>query len=116
MPGIFGGLAESNLRLCFSLILFSLLVGLVSCHGDQYIPEALDELDHYSRDHRMGDVRHLTPGLFDPLHDLTASRGDSRGEIDAICGYRTPSSNEFLRTRNPHTCVAQPSLRRMWAT
>ncbi|MGA8508001.1 MAG: DUF882 domain-containing protein, partial [Candidatus Sulfotelmatobacter sp.] len=25
--------------------------------GDQYIPEALDELDHFLRDHRTGDVR-----------------------------------------------------------
>jgi len=78
--------------------------------GDQYIPEALDELDHYLRDHRTGDVRHFDPRLFDLLYDLTASLGDSGGEIDVICGYRTPRSNEFLRTRNPHTGVAQHSL------
>jgi uncharacterized protein YcbK (DUF882 family) len=78
--------------------------------GDQYIPEALDELDHYLRDHRTGDVRHFDPRLFDLLYDLTASLGDSGGEIDVICGYRTPWSNEFLRTRNPHTGVAQHSL------
>ena len=28
----------------------------------------------------------------------------------SICGYRTPWSNEFLCTRNPHTGVAQHSL------
>jgi uncharacterized protein YcbK (DUF882 family) len=78
--------------------------------GDQYIPEALDELDHFLRDHRTGDVRHFDPHLFDLLHDLTAALGDSGGEIDVICGYRTPRSNEFLRTRNPHTGVAQHSL------
>jgi uncharacterized protein YcbK (DUF882 family) len=78
--------------------------------GDQYIPEALDELDHYLRDHRTGDVHHFDPRLFDLLYDLTASLGDSSGEIDVICGYRTPWSNEFLRTRNPHTGVAQHSL------
>jgi uncharacterized protein YcbK (DUF882 family) len=78
--------------------------------GDQYIPEALDELDHYLRDHRTGDVRHFDPHLFDLLYDLTASLRDSSGEIDVICGYRTPWSNEFLRTRNPHTGVAQHSL------
>jgi len=78
--------------------------------GDQYIPAALDELDHYLRDHRTGDVRHFDPRLFDLLNDLTASLGDSGGEIDVICGYRTPWSNEFLRTRNPHTGVAQHSL------
>jgi len=78
--------------------------------GDQYIPEALDELDNFWRDHRTGDVRHFDPHLFDLLHDLTASLGDSGGEIDVICGYRTPWSNEFLRTRSPHTGVAQHSL------
>ena len=78
--------------------------------SDQYIPEALDELDHFLRDHRTGDVRHFDPHLFDLLHDLTASLGDSGGEIDVICGYRTPWSNEFLRTRSPHTGVAQHSL------
>jgi uncharacterized protein YcbK (DUF882 family) len=78
--------------------------------GDQYIPEALDELDHYLRDHRTGDVRHFDPRLFDLIYDLTASLGDSGGEIDVICGYRTPWSNEFLRTSSPHTGVAQHSL------
>jgi uncharacterized protein YcbK (DUF882 family) len=78
--------------------------------GDHYLPAALDELDHYLRDHRTGDVRHFDPRLFDLLYDLTASLGDSGGEIDVICGYRTPRSNEFLRTRNLHTGVAQHSL------
>jgi uncharacterized protein YcbK (DUF882 family) len=78
--------------------------------GDQYIPAALDELDHFLRDHRTGDVHHYNPHLFDLLYDLTASLGDSGGEIDVICGYRTPWSNEFLRTRSPHTGVAQHSL------
>jgi uncharacterized protein YcbK (DUF882 family) len=78
--------------------------------GDQYIPEALAELDHFLRDHRTGDVHHYDPRLFDLLHDLTASLSDSGGEIDVICGYRTPWSNEFLRTRSPHTGVAQHSL------
>lgn len=78
--------------------------------GDQYIPEALLQLDHYLRDHRTGDVHHFDPRLFDLLYDLTASLGDSGGEIDVICGYRTPWSNEFLRTRRPHTGVARHSL------
>jgi uncharacterized protein YcbK (DUF882 family) len=78
--------------------------------GDRYIPEALDELDHYLRDHRTEDVHHFDPRLFDLLHDLTASLGDSAGEINVICGYRTPWSNEFLRSRSVHTGVARHSL------
>jgi uncharacterized protein YcbK (DUF882 family) len=85
-------------------------LNVVYRRGDQYIPSALDELDRYLRDHRTGDVRHFDPRLFDLLHDLTASLGDSNGEIDVICGYRTPWSNEFLRTRSAHTGVAQHSL------
>jgi uncharacterized protein YcbK (DUF882 family) len=85
-------------------------LNVVYRRGDQYIPEALDELDHFLRDHRTGDVRHFDPHLFDLLHDLTASLGDSGGEINVICGYRTPRSNEFLRAHNPHTGVAQHSL------
>jgi len=78
--------------------------------GDQYIPAALDQLDHFLRDHRTGDMRHYDPRVFDLLHDLTASLHDSDGEIDVICGYRTPWSNEFLRTRRAHTGVARHSL------
>ena len=78
--------------------------------GDTYLPDALAELDHYLRDHRTGEERHFDPHLFDLLHDLTASLDDAGGEIDVICGYRTPGSNEFLRTRSMHTGVARHSL------
>ena len=78
--------------------------------GENYLPNALAELDHYLRDHRTGEVRHFDPHLFDLLYDLTASVNDSGGEIDVICGYRTPWSNDFLRTRSAQTGVALHSL------
>jgi uncharacterized protein YcbK (DUF882 family) len=78
--------------------------------GDTYIPAALAELDHFLRDHRTGDVHHYDPRLFDLLHELTASLGESSGEINVICGYRSPWSNELLRTRSPHSGVARHSL------
>jgi uncharacterized protein YcbK (DUF882 family) len=83
---------------------------IVYRRGATYVPEALATLDHYLRDHRTGDVRHFDPRLFDLLHDLIASLQDSNGEIDVVCGYRTPWSNEFLRTRSAHTGVARHSL------
>jgi Bacterial protein of unknown function (DUF882) len=55
-------------------------------------------------------VRHFDPRLFDLLYDLTASLHDAGGEIDVVCGYRTPQSSEFLRTRSAHTGVARHSL------
>jgi uncharacterized protein YcbK (DUF882 family) len=66
--------------------------------GDQYNPEALERLDYFLRDHRTGDVRHYDPRVFDLLHDLTAELGEPEAEVDVVCGYRTPWSNEFLRT------------------
>jgi uncharacterized protein YcbK (DUF882 family) len=83
---------------------------IVYRRGEDYMPDALAELDHYLRDHRTGEVRHFDPHLFDLLHDLTTSLNDSGGEIDVICGYRTPWSNEFLRARSAHTGVALHSL------
>ena len=83
---------------------------IVYRRGDTYLPDALATLDHYLRDHRTGDVHHFDPRLFDLLHDLTDSLNDSGGEIDVICGYRTPWSNDFLRGRSTHTGVAKHSL------
>lgn len=65
--------------------------------GDSYVPEAVNQLDHFLRDHRTGDVINLDPRLFDLLNDLTTAVGHSGTEIDIVCGYRTPWSNEFLR-------------------
>ncbi len=76
--------------------------------NDAYIPGALAQVDYFLRDHRTGDVHHYDPRLFDLLSDLEASIGRPGAEIDIICGYRTPWSNEYLRT---HTAgVAKNSL------
>ena len=76
--------------------------------GDQYNPEALDRLNYFLRDLRTGDIHHYDPGVFDLLHDLLASVDRPGAEINVICGYRSPWSNEFLRT---HTFgVARHSL------
>jgi uncharacterized protein YcbK (DUF882 family) len=83
---------------------------IVYRRGENYLPEALTALDHYLRDHRTGEVHHFDPHLFDLLYELTGSLNDSGGEIDVVCGYRTPWSNEFLRTRSAHTGVARHSL------
>jgi uncharacterized protein YcbK (DUF882 family) len=83
-------------------------IEIVYRHDDQYIPGALAELDYFLRDHRTGDVRHFDPRLYDILSDLTSSIGHPGGEIDIVCGYRTPSTNESLRAHT--TGVARNSL------
>ena len=85
-------------------------IDIVYRRGNQYLPEALDKLDDYLRDWRTGQVHHYDPLVFDLLHDLLASVHQADSEIDVICGYRTPKTNEFLRTRQTHTGVAERSL------
>ena len=83
-------------------------INVVYRQGEQYIPRALAKLDYFLRDHRTGDVRHFDPRLYDILSDLTASVGRPGAEIDIVCGYRTPTTNESLRARTAG--VAKNSL------
>jgi uncharacterized protein YcbK (DUF882 family) len=83
-------------------------IELVYRRGSQYIPDALARLDYFLRDHRTGDVHHFDPRLYDILSDLTVAIGHPGGEIDIVCGYRTSSTNESLRTHT--TGVAKNSL------
>jgi uncharacterized protein YcbK (DUF882 family) len=67
--------------------------------GDTYIPEALEQLNHFLRDHRTQDVSSYDPKEFDLLHNLLTTLNRPNATIDIVCGYRTPWSNNFLRTR-----------------
>jgi uncharacterized protein YcbK (DUF882 family) len=73
-------------------------IDIVYRHGDHYIPAALTKLNYFLRDNRNGSIRPLDPRLFDILSDLAASVGRPGAEIDIVCGYRTPSTNEALRS------------------
>ena len=75
-------------------------IDIVYRRGDVYLPEAEEELDHFLRDHRTGDVKHYDPRVFDILSDVAAAVGHPGAEIEIICGYRTAWSNEFLRARS----------------
>ena len=76
-------------------------IDIVYRRGDEYVSSAITRLDQFLRDHRTGDVTQLDERLFDLLHDLTFAVGKPNAEINIVCGYRTPWSNEFLR----HTTV-----------
>jgi uncharacterized protein YcbK (DUF882 family) len=82
-------------------------VDLFASVGD-YIGEAIGQLNHFLRDHRTGEVHRYDARVFDVVADLLAAVGRPDAQVQVICGYRTPWSNEFLRT---HTAgVAQHSL------
>ncbi len=77
--------------------------------GDTYVPTAIGKLDYFLRDSRTQDEKAYDPREFDLLHNLMARLGKPGGVIDVVCGYRTPWSNNFLRTRSRHTGVAKNS-------
>jgi uncharacterized protein YcbK (DUF882 family) len=81
---------------------------IVFRRGERYVDGALEQLNHFLRDHRTGDVPQYDPRVFDLLSDLTASVNQGGAELQIICGYRTPKSNEFLRRTT--TGVAKNSL------
>jgi uncharacterized protein YcbK (DUF882 family) len=83
-------------------------IDVVYWRDNSYVPDALAQLDRFLRDHLTGDVHHFDPRLFDVLFDLTKAAGRPNSEIDVVCGYRSPQTNEFLRTHT--TGVARQSL------
>jgi uncharacterized protein YcbK (DUF882 family) len=83
-------------------------IDIVYRQGKDYISGSLEKLDYFLRDYRTGKVHQFDPKLFDLLEKLTVAVGHPGGEIDIICGYRTPWTNDFLRA---HTAgVAKHSL------
>ncbi len=77
--------------------------------GDKYLPSSLELLNHFLRDYRTGDDAAYDPREFDLLHALMLTLHRPDGLIDVICGYRTPATNESLRTRAPVTGVSENS-------
>ncbi|RZU41169.1 DUF882 domain-containing protein [Edaphobacter modestus] len=77
--------------------------------GETYLPDAIAKLDYFLRDHRTQAESHYDPKEFDVLHALMMKLGRPDGEIDIVCGYRTPWSNSLLRSRSANSGVAEHS-------
>jgi uncharacterized protein YcbK (DUF882 family) len=73
------------------------MVDVVYRIGDTYIPEALDELNHFLRDSHNEEVSMYDPRTFDVLHTMLAKLGKSNGVIDVLSGYRSQETNDMLR-------------------
>jgi uncharacterized protein YcbK (DUF882 family) len=77
--------------------------------GDSYLPEGLERLNYFLRDHRTETASNYDPREFDLLHSLMARLGRPNGVIDIVCGYRTPWSNGLLRRGSASSGVAEHS-------
>jgi uncharacterized protein YcbK (DUF882 family) len=84
-------------------------VSVVYRVGDTYVPSAIDQLNHFLRDHRTDEVSSYDPTEFDVLHNVLARLGRPTGEIDVVCGYRSAETNALLRSQSAETGVAEHS-------
>jgi len=75
--------------------------------GGEYVPGALDEINHVLRDFRTNTVKPIHTDLLDLLHRLSARLETSKPFV-IISGYRTPATNAMLRHRSEG--VAKNSL------
>lgn len=73
-------------------------LNIVYKRGDEYVPEALEEIDVFLSDFRTGDVTKIDPELLDLIYDIRESLG-SNGTYEVISAYRSPATNEMLRQR-----------------
>lgn len=105
--------AATSLSQEFSLRLNNLHTGenldVVYRVGNTYVPEALEKLNYFLRDHNTQDVSDYDPKEFDVLHNVLARLRRPNGVIDVVCGYRTPETNAALRQNSARTGVAEHS-------
>lgn len=70
---------------------------LVYAVGDDFVPSALNRLNHFLRDHYSGEVGQMDPELYNLLHRVRREL-ESTQAFEVISGYRSPHTNEMLRT------------------
>lgn len=73
-----------------------------------YINTALTDINVFLSDFRTHDVIEMDPGLLDLIHDVRELLG-SHGRYEVISAYRSPQTNEMLRTRSDDSGVAKNS-------
>ena len=75
----------------------------------QFDESALKKLNAYLRDWRQEKEIQMDPQLFDMLWEVH-NDVKATGPIHVVCGYRSPTTNEMLRSRSRSTGVAKTSL------
>jgi uncharacterized protein YcbK (DUF882 family) len=75
------------------------VLDVVYRRGDQYVPEALAQVEVLLRDYRTGDRHPIDPHLLDILYEV-AQRVGVDPVFSVISGYRSPHTNALLHERS----------------
>lgn len=84
-------------RLSFNHLHTRERAALVYAWGDDFVPNALAQLNHFLRDHYTQEVGQMDPELYHLLHRVRLELGSTE-PFHVISGYRSPATNETLRT------------------
>ena len=66
---------------------------------DEYVPDALNEINAFLSDFRSGDIIDIDTQLLDLIYDIREAL-DSKGTYEVISAYRSAKTNEMLRSRS----------------
>ena len=83
-------------------------LNVVYWEDGRYVDEALDEVNRFLSDFRTGDVTVMDRHLLDLIYDVRDSLG-GEGTYQIISAYRSPKTNEELRSRSASSGVAKKS-------
>ena len=91
--------AESVKRLRLKNLHTPEVLEVVYRRGDQYVPEALAQVEVLLRDYRTGDQHPIDPHLLDILCEVAQGIGVDP-VFSVISGYRSPQTNALLHERS----------------
>ena len=80
------------------------LKGVTYWEEGEYVPDALDEINHALRDFHSGDVHPIEPKVLDVLFQI-GRKLDTNCNFELISGYRSPKTNAMLRQSDPGVAV-----------
>ena len=109
LAGVSQGKLENNeRRLSFYHTHTGKHLDVVYFRNGVYIPSALEEINRFLYDFRTGDNAEMDPELLDLIYDVRTALG-SDGTYQVVSAYRSPKTNEMLRSRGPNSGVAKNS-------
>ena len=91
--------SESVRRLTLKNLHTPEVLEVVYRRGEQYVPEALAQVEVLLRDYRTGERHAIDPHLLDILYEVAQSIGVDP-VFSVISGYRSPQTNAMLHERS----------------
>lgn len=87
-----------------------LSLDVVYYENGEYVDSALGRINRFLKDFRTGEVTEINPELLDLLHDVRNELGPE-ATFEVISAYRSPETNEMLRTSSSGVAKNSQHLR-----